>query len=369
AIIGMLVALLLPAVQAAREAARRMQCSNHLKQIGLAVHNFENTRSAIPPFGIVRERVSFFYFILPFIEQQALYNRFDEAAEGSMRSFLVITGDDLTESRFNGNDGGLNHRFPGSNQAERVEFLNQMASISIFHCPTRRPAGRLTNSREHDGDWCAHNTSTNNDHTRMGPATDYAMVSVYFDPDGGATTTMDQQRSGRFYGFVWDRGTSAAGSAVQNRGQRGPFRWATTSGLWEAPWNSDFQANPGSWTPTDTFAYWSSGASNQLLLGEKYYAPHEQFTHTNDGTWFVITYPSMIGLFRGFHDLFPMARSGVWENVANCGHARFRFGSWHPGVVNFVLGDGSVRGISQTTPTRTMFALGHVQSTESVSLP
>jgi prepilin-type N-terminal cleavage/methylation domain-containing protein len=77
AIIGVLVGLLLPAVQAAREAARRMQCSNNLKQLGLATHNYESTFKTFPPAGIDTNEMSWAVMLLPFLEQNNLFSRFD----------------------------------------------------------------------------------------------------------------------------------------------------------------------------------------------------------------------------------------------------------------------------------------------------
>ena len=91
AIIGILIALLLPAVQAAREAARRSQCNNNLKQLALAAHNFHDTYKKFPtathqhglhdpgnPTGWSnnRHRWSYLTVLLPFIEQQALHDEF-----------------------------------------------------------------------------------------------------------------------------------------------------------------------------------------------------------------------------------------------------------------------------------------------------
>jgi prepilin-type N-terminal cleavage/methylation domain-containing protein/prepilin-type processing-associated H-X9-DG protein len=91
AIIGVLIALLLPAVQSAREAARRSQCTNNLKQFGLALHNYESANRSFPsgriwallPNGSYPQifsgtpNTTWFELMLPFIEQQALYNAFN----------------------------------------------------------------------------------------------------------------------------------------------------------------------------------------------------------------------------------------------------------------------------------------------------
>ena len=89
AIIGVLVALLLPAIQSAREAARRAQCSNQLKQLGLALHNYHDIHGTFPPSGIHNRDghgasatssswgPSWLVMSLPFFEQEALYNQYD----------------------------------------------------------------------------------------------------------------------------------------------------------------------------------------------------------------------------------------------------------------------------------------------------
>jgi len=85
AIIGVLVALLLPAVQAAREAARRTRCKNNLKQLGLALHNYEGSHRCFPP-GVIwnsttvtftTPRLNFHCLLFPYIEQNNVYGIID----------------------------------------------------------------------------------------------------------------------------------------------------------------------------------------------------------------------------------------------------------------------------------------------------
>ncbi|MFI4874823.1 MAG: DUF1559 domain-containing protein [Blastopirellula sp. JB062] len=94
AIIGVLIALLLPAVQQAREAARRMSCKNHLRQVGLALHNYHDVHLKFP-FGRIGdttvEQQCAPTMLLPYLEQSALYDQFDFTLPLMRKSGSTIT--------------------------------------------------------------------------------------------------------------------------------------------------------------------------------------------------------------------------------------------------------------------------------------
>ncbi|MDY0166439.1 MAG: DUF1559 domain-containing protein [Thermoguttaceae bacterium] len=170
AIIGILIALLLPAVQSAREAARRMQCSNKLKQIGLALHNYHAAHGVFPPGGITKIPEStcllvgkeghdggapWSVLILPFLEQKAKYDEYDfrksfaslwwESGAGNHAvqfkpnhafqcpSDPVSTGDRCNTNYFACQGGGATPKCSGSAHVGRAFFHN-----GLFHNNSRR---------------------------------------------------------------------------------------------------------------------------------------------------------------------------------------------------------------------------------------
>ena len=131
AIIAILIGLLLPAVQKVREAAARMKCSNNLKQLALGFHNHHDALGVMPwgrPRGAL-DAPSWAALILPYIEQQNIYNRF-------------------TDPRIPGFPNPFNMFTRGANPAvtmhsmirkEWVDSLVMQSQIPTFNCPSRQP--------------------------------------------------------------------------------------------------------------------------------------------------------------------------------------------------------------------------------------
>jgi prepilin-type N-terminal cleavage/methylation domain-containing protein/prepilin-type processing-associated H-X9-DG protein len=122
AIIGVLVALLLPAIQAAREAARRSQCSNNLKQIGLAMLNHEGSKGHLPPGALMNEGSSWSIYLLPFLE------------ETKMLALAKIEESNAINSQWGHPGGPYDDAWKLPENQRNVKVIEQV--IHSYRCPT-----------------------------------------------------------------------------------------------------------------------------------------------------------------------------------------------------------------------------------------
>ena len=127
AIIGVLVALLLPAVQAARESARRIQCVNNMKQLGIALHNYHGAHKRFPPGTVgmnkqghrisAQAQVAMYVLLLPFIEEMAMAGKYDTRKNWEVQQAGIFEGvyfpimscpsdQQQIQTEYGGNQGG-----------------------------------------------------------------------------------------------------------------------------------------------------------------------------------------------------------------------------------------------------------------------
>jgi type II secretory pathway pseudopilin PulG len=268
AIIGILVALLLPAIQAAREAARRSQCGNNLKQIGLAIQLYESAKKHLPGSRLDCYHNTWAGELWPFLEEEAIKQQWGPAA-----AF---------------------HFQPRPN----IEY-----QVASYHCPTRRSPPQLSQPVCEQKENAPH---------RGGALSDYAVVIGNDDKpaDGWLIYTNDKDRpSGCFVGVE-----CRCEGALPNRRMLGGCKYPIKLKMIV------------------------DGLSKMLYVGEKHVPPN--LLGQKDGldcSIYNSDHMIMPGRFAG--QRFPLA-AGLNETPIG------QFGSWHPGICQFVLGDGSVRGFA-----------------------
>ncbi len=304
AIIGVLIALLLPAVQQAREAARRMSCSNNLRQLGLALHNYHDTNQSFPYGGryyITKAGTSWRFAILPFLEQKALYD-LDRA-----------TDHDLDTYEGGGSNTDINVYRPETRQlfglvldayvcpssAEELLFAanNQASLISI---------GAVTQAHHYVG-----------------------IMGAYPDPAGRSDTYYAVQRGS----YASDNGILTIGETKQMR-----------------------DVSDG--TSNTIIVSEQSGNANQN-------ASYRRLANYHTG-WGGISTEGTVDLWRsqgsGLHrygsGLTSVYHSPNPRSVGAEGTTNYDFNtpltSYHPGGLQVVLADGSARFISETIPLTTL---------------
>ena len=267
AIIAILIGLLLPAVQKVREAAARMSCSNNLKQMGLACHNFNDVHGWLPPLRVRNDYLTWAVLVLPFLEQDNLYKQFDVTRPYAQQSAATTA----------------NH-------------------VKTYYCPTHRSPGVL--SRENAGDG------------PPGALADYAACA----------------------GNGNENGPNATGAFVLG-----------TSTI-------DGSGRITSWKGAVPLGNIQDGSSNTFLIGERI-VRHSTvnsggFGTQEDRTIYSSTNANNYRRFAGLssnnelHVLQIYSPDPIWNaQVIN----NRSFGSRHTGVCQFVMGDGRVIALQNST--------------------
>ncbi|MGL4943015.1 MAG: DUF1559 domain-containing protein [Thermoguttaceae bacterium] len=353
AIIGVLVALLLPAVQAAREAARRMTCTNNLKQMGLAVHNFLDSKQGLPPISVGTGRASVFTILYPYMERTALWDIISETARP-----MAWNTDNADAWWKLETDTAPNWWDNALSADQRKGF----GSVSTYACPSRRSSG--VNNVEDAG------------YNLRGPVGDYVTVIRYkydFATFPPPATEGNWQRWSEF-----TSPTALTGSTIRDVvRQLGPLRVCKRSG------NNSI----ASWLPRDGSSYWADGTSNQIVFGEKHIPTGGVGVCANSARSWDCTYSHSKGdelsarTFNVGRPIFPTNTSSASMEPIARGPSAFAgveyprrdnlysFGSPHSGVCHFLVGDGAVRAVSVTTARDVLVALAEVNDGKSVSLP
>ncbi len=307
AIIGVLVALLLPAVQAAREAARRTQCTNNLKQHGLALHNYHDTYKAFPYMQLPAlqfigttgtSRLSGFISLLPFIEQQPLHDEI------------------------------LGTNPPYGSVGPWDSWGPWQQRISAFECPSdgnfrSAPGPGPRNYNFSVGDSIRRVWQPHPENTRRGLFT-IDRARRFADVVDGTSNTV--ALSERVIGL--DNQRDIRGNVARNI----------------------FLGDPPPSTPAACFA--TRGAAGRYADTVQVFPGHEVNGHGISGRRWAHGIP----FYNAFNTVLPPNSPTCVSGPSEQGSAILSATSRHPGGVNVAMGDGSVRFISETIdaggPTR-----------------
>jgi prepilin-type N-terminal cleavage/methylation domain-containing protein/prepilin-type processing-associated H-X9-DG protein len=316
AIIAVLIALLLPAVQAAREAARRAQCVNNLKQIGLAMHNYESAVLSLPNghYGTGWNDWSCLVMLLPYLEQGPLYNTLNFANTGDAAA-------------------------PGTAR----NTTSFRASINSLNCPSDQD--KLTNPHGHHN-YCGNAGSApeaffdNNGHKANNGlffSTNNRLDPVAFrDIQDGLSATA-----------AFSEKVKGIGDQSDALDPRNP-----TSTIVGVPVNTG-KLPSGQWADVDPTDYYTRCKAASPFTKGAVLATNGAISQ---GQWWWDGHPET-GLYN--HVMTPNFWScddsnNSWVNDAAAATASSR----HPGIVNVTMADGSVKAIKSTVANTVWWALG-----------